>query len=208
MDILDAQQFHLTSDNMTVLTITTETPIFPPSSISNSKFQAFHQHITDRWLVRWNSVLYQRACHAFDRSRNQGEHFQPWEAKLSTTISYLDSTYISVITRASELGDSRYPYLSQVSHTWNLLNGNLTTWSNFISHSQKDLLRTISAQVTTQQQAEGSLLYPNAAEVATKYFGPDNFYITPHELCFYYPMKLLGPVIEGIPTFKLPIHYI
>lgn len=208
MDFLDTQHIQLTHNEQLVLTITTDTPIFTALSIKDARIQAFHQHITDRWLARWNSTLYKRASHTLENCECNDLYFQPWQAQLTVDITYHGSHYISIVTRASELGESRLPYLSQTSQTWKLADSSLMKWTDFIPCSKKQLALDVTRQVELQQRMEGSLLSPSAPELAEKYFNSDDFYITQDELCIYYPMNLLGPVIEGIPTFKLPIHYI
>lgn len=191
-----------------VLTLSIRRPSFPETG-KTSRMERYFAELARQWKLRWETVLYPRACQAKDEAVQAGTDFLPWQAVLDYTITLWHAPLLSLRLDIAESGrQPGRPLRICMGETWDCASGYPRTLRSFFpagaSRWRKELLDGLKNQAAQQLTSGESLLDPECARVMERTFDPDRYYLTTEGLAVFYPLCVLGAYAEGIPVFVLP----
>lgn len=195
--------------NSTVIfTASVHRPAFPESS-KTARIERYFSYFAQQWISRWETVLYPAARNVFAEAQAQSKCFLPWTAALNYVITFQRPPLVSLYLEVSEHDHISHPRISRFGETWDCSTGYPRTLRSFFPpHSRrwkKELLDSMKAQAVQQLNSGESLLNHDCVQIMDRTFDPDRFYLTDHGVTLFYPLYVLGPYAEGIPTFTVPL---
>ena len=132
--------------------------------------------------------------------------FSPFQAELSFQITYQDSHFLSLYTQSRENAGTQKWYLRR-GDTWDLTTGYPVPLSDFFpprSSWKRQLLDFAEESIQQQEQSGIARYHEHPRKLLSRHFNPQNYYLTPDGLMFFFPMYAIAPATEGIPTFLVP----
>ena len=198
----------MTQDGEPVLELSIRRPSFPEEG-KTRRLERYFAQVADQWKGRWVTVLFPRACQALADARENSRPFTPWRAALDYTVTLWQPPLLSLRLDALESGGSPRPLRVCTGETWDCAKGYPRTLRSFFPVKPRrwrgKLLRELQAQAGKQLASGESLLDPDCAQTMARSFDPDRFYLTEDGLAVFYPLCVLGPYVEGIPVFTVPL---
>ena len=131
-------------------------------------------------------------------------HFR---AELTHHITYNENGLWSLYTQSRESTGAGSPLLTRRGDTWDLTTGYPVPLSAFFSpHAswKKQLISLAAEEIQRRKQSGLSLYHETWRKGLRHHFNPQNFYLSPDGLVFFYPMHAIAPAMEGIPAFTVP----
>lgn len=191
-----------------VLTFLIRRPVFADSG-KTRRVERYFGEITNQWKKRWETHLFSKACQAKIIASEAGEAFQPWQAKLTFTVTLWQPSLLSLRIDVSENTETSRPFLVCSGETWDCATGYPRTLRSFFPAKnrrwRKELVNALIEQAEEKLASGESLLDPECAQLIERTFDPEQFYLTEKGLAIYYPLYALGPYAEGIPVFLISL---
>ena len=192
-----------------VLALSIRRPEFPNTG-KTARIERWFDHLAQQWKTRWETLIFPRACQAMTEAGAQNRIFRPWRTELDYTITLWQEPLLSLRLDATEAGQQvGRPSRFCMGETWDCASGYPRTLRSFFPvkahHWHKELLDSLKDQAAQQLASGESLLDPDYARIMERSFDPDRFYLTETGITVFYPMYLLGPYAEGIPSFTVPM---
>ncbi len=195
-------------DGERVLTLSIRRPAFPNTG-KTARMERYFARIAQQWKIRWETLLFPKACQSLADAREAGQPFVPWQAELDYTVTLWQPPLLSLRLDAVESGPSARPLRICMGETWDCGSGYPRTLRSLFpakAHRwRKGLLDQIREQAARQLASGESLLDPDCPQVMERAFDPDRFYLTEDGIAVFYPLCVLGAYAEGIPVFTVPI---
>lgn len=188
-----------------ILYYSLELPEIPKEGRSR-KVSAYYRRMGNEWTLRWEGELFQRAVSALVAARERSKPFEPWNAELSSTVTYYNESLWSLHVSVTETTHTERPYRYLQGDTWNLRTGAPLTLASFFEDCpgwRREMFEEIKRQTQERIRSKESLLDPDAGERLEREFDPSRFYLTEEGLMVFYPMETLGSSGEGFPSFLL-----
>lgn len=152
------------------------------------------------WLLPQAKAEY-RAALAASRPLPQ------FRAELSYQVTYNENGLWSLYTQSREVTLPGQTLLQRRGDTWDLRTGYPAELGEFFprrSGWRRQLVALAEAEIRRQEAAGISRYREHWRRELRRRFNPQNFYLTPEGLVFFYPMYALAPGVEGIPAFTVP----
>ncbi len=195
------------AEKIPVLTMSIRRPTFPEHG-KTARVEHYFSRLSQYWQNRWESILYPEACQSLEKAQNEHIEFSPWLATLDYSVTYWNYPTISFRIEVTETGRTTRPLHIHQGETWDLQIGYPRTLRSFFpinaKHWRKDIINLLKEQAQDQINSGESLLDPNCPAVMERTFDPDRFYLSENGINLFYPLYILGPYAEGIPTFFIP----
>lgn len=166
----------------------------------------YYSRVIQRWRRRWEREVYLHACLDMADRRAQGRTFRPWQAQLSTQITRQEGDVLSLIQDGTEQAGYDRPVTVRRGDTWSLAQGVPRTLGSFFPKERrwkKRVLEQVAEQITRRLAGGESLLDPDCLQRLRSAFDPAHFCLTGEGAQVFFPMYVLGPSAEGIPTFDI-----
>ena len=183
-------------------------PVFPKDG-PTARLERYFAQMARGWQERWEKVLYQRACAALCAAREASRPFESWQARLEFTVTWWEEPLLSLYLDARERTSVRRPVISRQGETWNCATGWPRTLRSFFPpgdhHWRSRVIRQLQESALERLDSGESLLDPDCAHTLSRAYDPERFYLTEQGLAIFYPLYLLGPFAEGLPTFTIPL---
>ena len=190
-----------------VLILSLLCPEFPQSGPTR-RAERYFSHMVQQWQNRWETLLYPKACQAHSDCVKKQEPFEPWQAALHYKITLWHPPIISLQIDIQEQ-TSAFPRHVRIGEVWNMKTGYPCSLRQFLAVKprrwKKEVIGSLCSQAQQRIDSGESLLRPDCIPDLKQAFDPDRFYLTETGVELYYPMYILGPFAEGIPTFTLPV---
>lgn len=198
------QEWELTLEGEPVLHCVLTQPVCTGTWKGLEAINRCYRHAAEIWRRRWERELYCMACLDLADRRARGKPFRPWQARLTTQITYQGNGVLSLFQDGTEQAGYDRPLTVRRGDTWDLQTGAPQSLARFCS-GQRHWKRKILEQVCQQMQmrlAQGeSLLDTDCIRKRKKYFREDCYYLTSEGANVFFPMYAIAPGAEGIPTF-------
>lgn len=196
-----------TADGIPVLSATVSVP--QPVSMSDRisrRISRFYQSQHRAYLKYCRRELFPKAEAEYRAALATSAPFTPFRAKLSFQITYQNPHFLSLYTQSCEETGAQ-KWCLRHGDTWDLASGYPVPLSSFFApHSswKRYLLNLAEESIERQEQMGLSQYHEHSKRLLKRYFNPQNYYLTPDGLAFFYPMYAIAPAFEGIPTFLVP----
>lgn len=194
----------LRADKIPVLEMSIRRPSFQNSG-KTARIERYFEHLSTQWKTRWETVLYPDACRSLAAAAECGSAFTPWQTRLSYEVTCWDPPILSLRIETVEIGRAPQPFRIHQGETWDCGTGYPRTLRSFFPAGnrrwRRDLLSEIRAQAEDRLRSGESLLDPDCLRIMERSFDPERFYLTEQGIAIFYPLYVLGPCAEGIPTF-------
>ena len=131
-----------------------------------------------------------------------------FRAELTYQVTYNEGGLWSLYTQSRESGTGGRATFIRHGDTWDLSTGYPVSLSAFFprrSNWKRRLLEQAEAEIRLQEAAGMARYSEGCHRLLRRHFNPQNFYLTPEGLAFFYPMYALAHDMAGIPVF--PVHY-
>ena len=128
-------------------------------------------------------------------------------AELRYRVTYQDERFLSLCTQSRETAVSGPALLIRRGDTWDAAAGYPVPLSVFLPDRRgwRRLLLDWAAEEIRRQERAGMARYrEDWPRALRRSFNPQNYYLTPEGLVFFFPMYAIAPAAEGIPTFLIP----
>lgn len=197
-----------TVEEIPVLTMTLSLPQCAAAGTDRrlARIDRYYRQMARSYERYCRHFLYPLASEAFRLQLESGRPFSVWTAGMNavTTLRTADVWSLYVDTAETSFGEG--PDVLRRGDSWNLRDGYPFALSDFfpgellwrrrlLRHAREELLR---------RQAGGAALREDWKRRLWTEFNPENFYLTPEGLRFYYQMYALAPGRAGTPFFSLP----
>lgn len=198
----------LKQDGKPVLSFSILRPAFPETG-KTERVERYFARLAEQWERRWTDVLFPRACRAAADAVSSSRPFDPWQAKLTYTVTLWEPPLLSLRLDAEEQTGGSRPLLVCQGETWDLGSGYPRPLRSFFPARsrrwRKELLAALARQAQERLASGESLLDPDCPTLLARTFDPECFYLTGEGLAVFYPLYLLGPFAEGISVFHVPL---
>ena len=168
----------------------------------------YYARVAQVWQERWKREVYVRACLDLADRRAQGKPFHPWQASLTTQITYQSDGLLSLFQDGTEQAGHDRPVTARRGDTWSLETGAPLSLGWFLGKTRrwKGRVRKQMEEQAAQRLASGeSLLDTDCRDKMRALFDVRRFYRTEQGIRMFFPMYALGPSVEGIPVFDIPL---
>lgn len=131
-------------------------------------------------------------------------HFR---AELTYQVTYRDGHLWSLYTQSREQTLPGQLLLTRRADTWDLSTGYPVPLRDFFSRRapwRRQLLAFAAEEIRRQERSGTAQYREDWRKRLRRSFNPENYYLTPEGLVFFFPMYAIAPAIERIPTFLLP----
>lgn len=183
-------------------------PAFPETG-KTARLERYFSYMAQQWIIRWETILFPRACQTRSDALKSGAHFLPWRAELNYTVTLWQAPLLSLRLDAAESCQGPRAMRIRCGETWDCATGYPRTLRSFFppkAHRwRKELLDDLKNQAVQRINSGESLLDPDCAQIMERTFDPDRFYLSEEGISVFYPLYVLGPYAEGIPVFTVPI---
>lgn len=191
-----------------VLILSIRRPTFPETG-KVGRIERYFSQLASRWQTHWENDLHQKASHAYAEQRRKNQTFLPWQANLNYEITLWNPPLISIRLDIREQGPSPLPCTLCMGEVWDCNTGYPCSLRSFLPKTprlwKQELLKQLSTLTQEQLDSGESLLYPSCFTELKQKFDSGRFYLTEDGIVIFYPLYVLGPYAEGIPTFTIPI---
>lgn len=196
------------SNREPVLTISIRRPAFPDSGKAE-RIERYFSQLAQRWQTHWETNLYPKACQSLAAHREKELPFLPWQVTLDYDVMLWQPPLISIRLDIQEQGPSSLPCTLCIGEVWDCAAGYPCSLRTFLPATprlwKRELIKQISELVQQRLDSGESLLRPDCFLDLKQKFDPEHFYLTEEGIVVFYPLYVLGPYCEGIPTFTIPI---
>ncbi len=168
----------------------------------------YYSRVVQIWQRRWEREVYLRACLDLADRRAKGRPFQLWQAQLTTQITRQEGELLSLIQDGTEQAGYDRPVTVRRGDTWSLDQGAPRTLGSFFPKERrwkKRVLEQVAEQITHRLAGGESLLDPDCLHKLRSTFDPARFSLNGEGAQVFFPMYMLGPSAEGIPTFDIAL---
>lgn len=168
----------------------------------------YYSRVVQIWKRRWEREVYLRACLDLVDRRAQGRPFQIWQAKLTTQITCQEGDLLSLFQDGMEQVGYDRPVTVRRGDTWSLAQGAPRTLGSFFPKGRrwkKRVLEQVAEQITHRLAGGESLLDPDCLHRLRSASDPEHFYLTGEGIQVFFPMYVLGPSAEGVPSFDIEL---
>ncbi len=195
-------------DGQAVLTLTLRRPSLPERG-KTARMERYFARLAQLWIQYAENRLFPQACRAYDRARDEGAPFAPWQAGLDYQITYCQPPLISMRLELIEGRPDGRTLRTYIGETWNCASGFPCTLRSLFRkqgrHWRRQLMAALCAQAEEQLTGGESLLDANCVQIMQRTFDADRFYLTDTGVAVFYPMHHLGPYAEGVPVFTVSL---
>ena len=171
-----------------------------------SAINRYYSRVTQTWQTRWEREVYLGACLDLADRRAQGRPFRPWQVQLTAQITRQEGDLLSLLQDGTEQAGYDRPVTVRRGDTWSLAQGVPKTLGSFFPKERrwkKRVLEQVAEQITHRLAGGESLLDPDCLQRLRSAFDPAHFCLTGEGAQVFFPMYVLGPSAEGIPTFDI-----
>lgn len=128
-----------------------------------------------------------------------------FHAELTYQVTYNQGGLWSLYTQSREAVPGGTLVVRR-GDTWDLGAGYPVPAGSFFTGGslRKTLLAAAESEIERRMAAGAGVYREDWRKALRRYFNPQNYYLTPDGLTFFYPMCSLAPASAGIPTFTLP----
>lgn len=168
----------------------------------------YYVRVAQVWQERWKREVYVRACLDLADRRAQGKPFRPWQASLTTQITYQSDGLLSLFQDGTEQAGHDRPVTVRRGDTWSLETGAPRSLSSFFKNERRwkrRIRRQVEEQAAQRLASGETLLDADCREAVRALFDVQRFYRTEQGIRMFFPMYTLGPSAEGIPVFDIPL---
>lgn len=188
--------------NIPVLTYRIAYPLFyaTKSSKGLTQINTFYQQLAHQYMDYIHDELLKMAISDFELRLGDKYPFNPYEALQTQEITYNQDCYVSLYTDQYEFTGGAHGNTKRSSQTWNVINGGRLQLADLFPGDQNHLAN-IKAQIT--KMAAGRNYFDNYPELIEQTFSPEQFYLTPDAVVFYFQQYDIAPYAAGIPEFAI-----
>ena len=191
-----------------VLSLSLSWPSLPGTCPGFRRINRCCRHLAQVWQQRWEGPVYRDACAAAAAAAQAGRPFQCWEGRLGCTITLCTGELLSLYSDAWEYTGGAHGSTVRWADTWQIPSGAPRTLASFFPPRSRWRGRVLSAladQARARMAGGETCYYDDWPARLKSAFDPDHFYLTESGLSIFYPLYAIGPYIEGIPVFSLPL---
>lgn len=135
------------------------------------------------------------------QAAEEGFPFQMQSYIRTFEVTRLSLPYVSLYFDTYRYTGGTHGMTERTGNTWDMRKGTTVPLSHFIRQdTQTEILRRIRAVIGEQDRD----WFDDAEQVAVTQFDPKRYYLTDSSFLFFYPLYMLAPYSEGIPTFEIP----
>ena len=200
-----------TVDGIPVLSAAISVPQpFPAADRAARRFHRYYQLQCRSYLRYCEKQLFPQARQEYRAALANSAPLPLFRAELTYQITYQDSRFLSLYTQSHETGPQQALTLRR-GDTWNLTSGYPVPISDFFPHHspwKRQLLALAAEEIQRQERAGIARYHDTWRKSIRRCFNPQNYYLTPEGLAFFFPMYALAPAVEGIPTFLTPYSHL
>lgn len=191
-----------------VLELSLSWPEFPGKGGAPRRMTAYYARLAQACCRRWERETYCRACLELAACREKSRIFRPWSAQLSGAVTLEGDALTSLRMDLRECGGDGRAILARTGLTWRLKEGAPVPLGQLMPERRwrRPLLDRIEEAVQRRRESGTSLFDPDCGRTVRRRFSARQFCLTPEGLEVFYSQCLLGPALEGIPTFLLPVE--
>lgn len=209
--IIDIQEINRTFkyNNTEMLKLTIKYPIiniynrpFAERKINNNiemQVQEYFRYATN--------TLYNEAVNSYMESLKNDYPFHGFEAYMEYKITYNDNCFLSLYADKYEFRGGAHGYTTRKSDTYELCTGEyIYLYCFFKPYTDYELFITQEIII----QAENNLIdnpgiyFEDYKNLIAENFNPNNFYMSPDGITFYYLQYEIAPYSTGIVEFTIP----
>jgi len=157
-----------------------------------------------RYCEKW---LFPQAAAEYQAALASSTPLPCFRAELSYQITYHNEQFLSLYTQSRELTLPGHTLMTRRGDTWNLVTGYPVPVSDWFPprHPWKRILISWAEEEIQRQERAGISCYHDTWQKnLRRYLNPQNYYLAPGGLTYFFPMYALAPAVEGIPTFTFP----
>ena len=198
------REWELTLEEETVLRCVLTQPVCTGTWRGLEAINRCYRHAAEVWRRRWERELYCMACLDLADRRARGKAFRPWQARLTTQITYQGDGVLSLFQDGTEQAGYDRPLTVRRGDTWDLQTGAPRSLACFCSgqrHWKRNVLNQVRQQMQTRLAQGESLLDADCIRNLKKYLCWEHYCLTPEGANVFVPMYTIAPGAEGIPTF-------
>ena len=167
----------------------------------------YYRKVVQTWNARWEKTLYCRACLALAASREKGQTFSPWSARLEGQVTFQDGENLSIVLDAWEdWGDGR-PLQVRTADLWTVPDARPLSkgrcWPE--GRARRQLFRELAQQGQARRDTGDCFLDPDFAKKLPRALSWRRCARTDEGLEYYAPQGVLAVPVEGVVTFRAPV---
>ncbi len=150
-------------------------------------------------------TLFSESKTQYDYNSQNGFPIMVYELVLHTEITYQQPPILSLYQDQYTFTGGAHGSTIRTSQNWNLACQQQFTLDTIYAHKPNYLL-SILKQINQQIQEKGAdLFFDNSCSLVLETFQPNQFYLIPHAIVFYFQQYDIAPYSTGIPTFEIAL---
>ncbi len=197
-----------TVEGVPVLSAAVEVPQPEPAGDKVSRrIKRFYQLQCRSFLRYCERCLLPQAAAEYRAALSASRPLPTFRAELGYRVTYNEGGLWSLYTQSRETTGPGRTLLTRRGDTWDLAAGYPAALKDFFPAGaawKKELLARAAEEIQRRERAGAGRWREDWRRELRRRFNPQNFYLTPEGLAYFYPMYAIAPASEGIPVFLLP----
>jgi Protein of unknown function (DUF3298). len=146
------------------------------------------------------ATLYVEACNAFF----EGSNALPYNYNTEIVVTMNQDNLFGCYLNEYIYTGGAHGNLIRSSYNYDLYNCSIISLNTFFvkENSYQCILERIINQIKNSKEVE--IYFNDYTSLITKYFNPEQFYLTPNGIVIYYSLYDIAPYYMGIPMFLIP----
>ncbi len=192
-----------------VLTYDIHYPQFvsPARSLPLDRINARYRHRAVAFAQYARDTLYPQAAADLAARRSEEYPFNPYEARMDSTITQLEDCLLSLYTDQYTFTGGAHGNTVRIADTFDLRSGQELPLAALYPGGQVNTT-AILAQIRAQIAQTPDIYYDLSENAVEETFHPSQFYLTPQGVTFFFQQYDIAPYATGIPTFSFPYEEI
>lgn len=173
---------------------------FMPDS-SEKRINAFFETDAKRQNRYARGLFASEAKKAYLYSKENAFPFHLWSYLQTFEETFSGKLLWSLFLDRYQYSGGAHGQTTRRGFVFSLKTGRRMTLSEVSALNRSEILKIVRKEIS--ESGEG-VYFDNAPALASRFFHPENFYLTSEGLVVFYPSGTLGPYVSGIRTFLIP----
>lgn len=167
-------------------------------------YYALYQKTVER---RSKVTLFRRAKKAHALAMKENRSSSPCRLTLSHTVVLEQDGVLSLLRDHSETHGGAKGVSLRSSDNWNMYDGFPLTLESLLPKGKKSfkaVFAALRAGFEGRQAREGAVFFDKLSSLIRRRFRPDNYFLTPEGIGFFFQAGEVAPVSEGVRSAVIP----